>query len=748
MRDELELMEKIELYLTNQLSREEATAFEQQMLSDEELRNGVALQRDIMRGIQRTSLSQQVKAAANKYHSGKAHLRWGLGGGIVAIIIIVSLFLLRSRDHVDLKAISQNAYIGTMLPTLNEAGTADWASADSMIPAETFIIDPSKDTVIETLKGIVLAIPANAFLDGAGTIVEGPIGLYIKEAIDPLTIMMAGLSTWSDGRLLETGGMFFIDARQGDGILKIDPENGIYAEIPGSAKAGMQLFSGKRIPGGGINWVDPKPLSHELLAVDIASLDFYPPDYHGLLHQHEYVTSDKRFTDSVYYSLAELFDTSVDKMEGQRLTVKQEILAVMDSAFRADTTNTVLLPAGCGINPAKIKTIWSNKYQNTLLATREFEQRINLIHTSRNHALLDLYVANLDKNLYEIDSMAASIAKGSIRKEFLQFAAQRDGKLRSGSKQLEGLRNYYAEKTRLLTTAIATTQNKIRLREEAADVSAQQKRTAYNQQAEAGMRRVFEEELSVNLKSASRQLGRDLSTASAVQASANPYTQAPASRYAVVVTNTGWSNVDKYVQESTVNRTTIDYTDPQSGKKAVIEYKPILINIDNAGNYDRLMVYLIPARLSSFMKLDGSGGTYMERLNGLMQYDLVCLGIKGTQQYYLRIRDVTPKRYERLYLKPLDARTLEAEIAQLKAAGQAVPIRAEINYAIWDLANTKAAQTRARWQAMIGDLEKSFFPCVERKGLDTSGNDRGYYVEPVRADIWRPFLRPDSNGRQ
>ena len=65
----------------------------------------------------------------------------------------------------------------------------------------------------------------------------------------------------------------------------------------------------------------------------------------------------------------------------------------------------------CGINPAKIKAIWSETFQNSFIATREFEQRLALIHEIRKPEILDLYINNLDKNLYELDSLAAKMVK-------------------------------------------------------------------------------------------------------------------------------------------------------------------------------------------------------------------------------------------------------------------------------------------------------------------------------------------------
>ena len=51
----------------------------------------------------------------------------------------------------------------------------------------------------------------------------------------------------------------------------------------------------------------------------------------------------------------------------------------------------------CGVNPASVKTIWNRKFNNTNLATKEFEERMPYIHQTCNNSILELYINNLDK---------------------------------------------------------------------------------------------------------------------------------------------------------------------------------------------------------------------------------------------------------------------------------------------------------------------------------------------------------------
>lgn len=795
MRPELELIEKIAQYLSGELSPDEARAFDILMANDPLLREAVAAQQAIMQGINRAGIRQEVQRAGTRYHIGKRLSRWGIYGG-TGLIIAAAGFLLFQKQlwHTDKKTIATSAYNGTQLPTLNEQGTKDWATADSLIPAQVFSITTGYDTVIETKGGMVLAIPANALLTQDGKAATGAISLCIKEALDPLTIMTARLSTMSGSRLLETGGMFFLDARQANELLHINPNNQIYAEIPTQEiKAGMQLFSGKRMPGGSINWINPVPLPQDLAALDINGLDFYPPNYLQLLSKAGYPTTNKRFTDSVYFSLAALFsdradlnsdDGVVEVDGGYDSQSKDSVYTLSDTSngrskgaytlgktlFQAncatchnplkDATGPALggksyswpsrqwvydwvrNPSGmiakgdkhalelfdkykptvmtafpklkneeiaaiiqyadeydgmCGINPAKIKAIWNNQYQNTLLATREFEQRLKFIHQSKDPELLDLYVTNLDKALYQIDSMAAMRTSGNIKAGFSAFYALKNGRVKRDSKCFEKLRDYYAQKTRLFTEAAAAAVQKMMAQEQQAAREAKAKTLAHTADNAARIERNFAQELELNLERAYAQLGKVRPIASA--------------SFAVTITNTGWNNVDRYVLEATANRTTLDYTDPESGKKAVIEYKPISVTIDNAKSYDRLLVYLLPDKLSSFMAMNETDGLFTEKQNGLMKYELVCMGIKGSQYSFLHVSSVQAKAYESLKLTAIDSASLQGVMSSLRNVGQGNAVRKEIEYAVWDLQNIRRQTERLKWQALIADLRAGLFDC-------------------------------------
>ena len=132
--------------------------------------------------------------------------------------------------------------------------------ADFMKSAEkkskTYSISNSRDEVIKCPEGTIVKVKANSFVyeDGsAGNITD--VELEIKEYVRTPDMLLSGLSTTSNGRLLETNGMLDIKATSKNKKLKL--KNNAYLKILfpiKENKTGMKLFTGNRTPTG-VNWV-------------------------------------------------------------------------------------------------------------------------------------------------------------------------------------------------------------------------------------------------------------------------------------------------------------------------------------------------------------------------------------------------------------------------------------------------------------------------------------------------------------
>jgi hypothetical protein len=831
MRNELTNIERIERYLRNELSQTERAAFEQELKINSKLAEEVRLQKDILKGLENISLKTKAKKAYKKYSFGKGFKKWGGIGGTVILVTAASYF---AWNYVT-SASNNGPEITYELPELNENGEKVWADADKYLPYQKFKLNAQQDTVIETQDGIVMAVPANVFLGEDGKPVQGEITLEVKEAIETNDILKAGLTTKSGNKLLETGGMFYLNARQNDKSLKIDPAKGVYTEVPtNEIKPDMQLYEGKRMADGSIDWVAPKPLEKLLIPVDINTLTFYPPHYEDTLASLK-EQKDKVYKDSLYYSYARLFESGIypgdstdepgpskngkvvevkkngkvvgyayendeKSVTSQRIIEKQtnnnQVLTA-DTSFQtfpyklttaqytlyvqsgynvsfqyepdgsaytivSRPINTRLIPnstnyagiafetsylqltqpqfqakmaelsakypetnyhvswkgshvnfngsfkftvynrsdaAQTGINPSKIKAFWDTKFNNTLIATREFAERMQYIHTTCNSTLVDNYVNNLDKKLSTLDSMAAKLSGDP---KFYEFAARNDGRVQTSARHLMKLRQYYERKTKAYTEAVLKTENEFWDKHEKETEKVLDEKTAFNQKDFKHQRNNFIKEFNTNLNEAYRQLGYE---------KVNQMPVFPKGTYSVTVISGGWKNVDLAVMESTMNRTTLNYADPFSGKTAVIRYEELTTTVTDYKSYDRVFAYLIPDKLDSYMRMPQKGETFTEKLNELMNYQLVVVAYKGVQPFYNLVGNVKPGNYPNVALAQIESSKLDNVLGKLKGDSQKQKLIDELAFRF--IENKEAAR-----QKTVKDIidfrdrmQQVIFPC-------------------------------------
>lgn len=288
-----QLIDTIDAYLDGKLPQEEGLAFEARINAEPALKEMVESQRNLRGGMERLGMKSAANAQFRRISIRNKIYKWGLAA--VATTAIIGAAYLIYDDHV-----SSQQETTFELPATNELGGTNWADADRNLPTQLFTIDPDKDTVIETSGGIIFAIPAGAFLDA-----KDPMTIEVREALTSFDVMKAGLSTTSNGALLETGGMFYLNARNGETSLKLNPDKPVCANVPtDEIRPGMQLFDGERQADGSINWVNPKPMEKPLIPVDIFSLNFYPPGYLNRVAKLGFDANHEKVTDSIYYSYA------------------------------------------------------------------------------------------------------------------------------------------------------------------------------------------------------------------------------------------------------------------------------------------------------------------------------------------------------------------------------------------------------------------------------------------------------------
>jgi mono/diheme cytochrome c family protein len=142
-----------------------------------------------------------------------------------------------------------------LLFACNREKKQSFLSTDN-IRTQIFRIDPTKENRINGARGGIFTIPAGAFEGSEAVAIE------LKEVYAPIEILAAGLTTESNGELLESGGMFYINAKRDGKELELKKE--INGSIPTHyINDSMKFFKGEVEENGNVNWVDPVPLSNE-----------------------------------------------------------------------------------------------------------------------------------------------------------------------------------------------------------------------------------------------------------------------------------------------------------------------------------------------------------------------------------------------------------------------------------------------------------------------------------------------------
>lgn len=334
---------------------------------------------------------------------------------------------------------------------------------NTIAPSQFFDIDSRQDNVIEGNKGTIVVCPKGCFKNAKGQIVEENVKIELSEALSLEEMILSNLTTTSNGKQLETDGMIYFNATANGNQLTINPKNPIHIEIPtAKKKPGMLAYKGIRDEKGNMNWIEPKELDDYLVTIDINSLDFLPPGFQTEVDKgmpfRKYKTATQGLTDSLYYGLSvsdgssllqgfvptdynEPYYNKNKQVTNGKYTSDSYIQNQHESADRA--IDTVVFDTN-GIDPAMIKVIKSEKYQNTFIATREFEARLKVIFKTCNNAVLGTYISNLDKNLYEVDNMAATLlGKSEYQQEFINFSNQRLTKVKQADKYAALLKGYY-----------------------------------------------------------------------------------------------------------------------------------------------------------------------------------------------------------------------------------------------------------------------------------------------------------------
>lgn len=469
MRKELEELALIDAYINNELDDNKLEKIEKLIQEDGEFATKVENQKLIVKTIKRAEYKKEIKKNKKGGKNG-----YFLGGSLVVLAIgILSYFVISNKTNetellpqkIDKKEVvskpltifennissdSENLVSKRepIYPSNSKSTSQDKKENKKNNELKTWIkpeiqafqLDASKGGIIEGKNGMVISIPSNSLVDKNGNVATGPVDVELIEALDLDKMVMYNLTTMSGKRNLKSGGMFSIKAFQDKKEVKIKDGKEMMISVPtDEIDPEMQLFIGK-IENGKMDWIDPKPMKKYLIPVDQKTLNFLPKKYEDAFKTKGTILTKKPFkkitADSVYYTL----DRKSEKMKsvgifeeegvnlmtfGNRSERRKRIEAPSFSPKKIDTLcldEEPIYDFDCGINSSSIQTILQVDFKNTYLATKEFEKRLNGLHSASNgEDMLQIYINGLNDDLWKSDKKVSEQIDQSQRELFVTF---------------------------------------------------------------------------------------------------------------------------------------------------------------------------------------------------------------------------------------------------------------------------------------------------------------------------------------
>lgn len=120
---------------------------------------------------------------------------------------------------------------------------------------QRFTIDPTQIQNVTGSKGLVLGFDGNSLVDETGDFVVGPVDISVVEVPKKGDMIWLNKTTTSGGKLLISGGAFFVGMEHKGQPVKTAPGKIVRITLAEQPSQNMDAFVGEVSEGGVINWV-------------------------------------------------------------------------------------------------------------------------------------------------------------------------------------------------------------------------------------------------------------------------------------------------------------------------------------------------------------------------------------------------------------------------------------------------------------------------------------------------------------
>ncbi len=127
--------------------------------------------------------------------------------------------------------------------------------ASRIEPAQTFTLNAGSGGTITANKGTTITFPASCFQLSNGAAVSGNVTVTVREVFSTSQMIFTGVVPTMNGWPLNSGGEFFVGAKQGNNELLLIPGAMMEISVPAQAEdQGMILFFDDALAADSVNW--------------------------------------------------------------------------------------------------------------------------------------------------------------------------------------------------------------------------------------------------------------------------------------------------------------------------------------------------------------------------------------------------------------------------------------------------------------------------------------------------------------
>ena len=386
------------------------------------------------------------------------------------------------------------------------------------LPTTGYSIDAGKDTVLIGKSGTKLFIAQNTFTDLHGNVIDGEVKVELREAISNSDLVLGNMTTTSNGQILQSGGMVYLNAQSGDRQLSIAEGKSIGISIPSDNKqSDMKIFSAKIDSSETeLNWVDPED--------KIQEINFSEPT----------AQSSDRYSDSLTPVIAHNSNYDIDKAENY---ISQLVPPKKPESIKTESDTILSLD----FDPAQFPEL--AQYKNVKFRLRNSPNydpkdagktwtNVDLKKTDEEGIYLITFSSLLSEMVGSKNEVSYRVSPGFTGEDYKKALAVYNKKFEQYEYAKASIAEKKAEKERRDKIAFEENQRKLKVQNE----TFQRKWISDSTAQANAVRKNASNNLLTSLQSATN-INRNIFLRNAVNA------------YIFDVTSLGWSNIDKYYQD-------------------------------------------------------------------------------------------------------------------------------------------------------------------------------------------------------